>query len=216
MTITIAEITVAAEDFELGQLVVDRPDRYVELERVVPLEQTALPFIWVSANSRDAIEAALADHPEIRSVTPLVDDDDRSLYSLEWSGAIDGFVGVLVETGGTILEGSGSAEQWEFRIRFPDHLSFSEFSRRCTEDGIDVTLRSVSSPGVAQQETHRLTPSQRETLLAAHELGFFEIPRAVTLSDLAAQFDISEQAVSQRLRRGTGNLIVESLLDTAE
>jgi len=36
----------------------------------------------------------------------------------------------------------------------------------------------------------------------ALELGYFETPRQITLKDLAAEMDISHQALSERLRRG--------------
>jgi predicted DNA binding protein len=53
-------------------------------------------------------------------------------------------------------------------------------------------------------------------LLAAYEHGFFEIPRSASMKDLADHFDISEQAISQRIRRGTANLIFDMLLNLDE
>jgi predicted DNA binding protein len=53
----------------------------------------------------------------------------------------------------------------------------------------------------------RLTARQRETLRLAHERGYFEIPREVTLDDLADELGVSNQAVSERLRRGCTHVI---------
>ncbi|MUV89266.1 hypothetical protein GJ629_04600 [Halapricum sp. CBA1109] len=42
--------------------------------------------------------------------------------------------------------------------------------------------------------------------------GYFTIPREVTLSELAAELDLSSQAASERLRRGIRTL-VQTVLD---
>jgi predicted DNA binding protein len=52
-----------------------------------------------------------------------------------------------------------------------------------------------------------LTEPQREALLLAYEQGYYDSPRTTTLADLADQFGISRQAVSNRLKRGTRQLI---------
>ena len=213
MTVTIAEITVPSEDFELGHLVEDDPDTYVELERLVPLDEGVLPFLWIRDSSKEAIEELLLSQSEVRSIEALTEVDGRLLYRVEWTDNINGFVESLIETNGVILDGYGSSRHWDFRIRFPEQVSLGEFNRRCEAKGIDITLRSVYEPHRKNATVPQLTSSQRETLLAAHELGFFEIPRSVTMSDIADRFDISEQAVSQRIRRGTANLITDMLLD---
>lgn len=52
--------------------------------------------------------------------------------------------------------------------------------------------------------------------MAALEEGYFDKPRAVTQADLAERFDISRRAVAERLRRGTRNLVAETLQPTEE
>jgi predicted DNA binding protein len=47
--------------------------------------------------------------------------------------------------------------------------------------------------------------------MAAHERGYFEVPRRATLSDLAREFGVTEQAISQRLRRAM-NAVVGGLV----
>ncbi len=46
-----------------------------------------------------------------------------------------------------------------------------------------------------------LTPVQRETLLLAVDRGYYAIPRECTTLELAEELDISDQAVTERLRR---------------
>ena len=52
-----------------------------------------------------------------------------------------------------------------------------------------------------------LTPVQRETVEAALELGYFDIPRGVSMEELAAELDITPNAVSERLRRAERTLL---------
>jgi predicted DNA binding protein len=47
-----------------------------------------------------------------------------------------------------------------------------------------------------------LSSVERETLSTAAQRGYFEDPRGATLQSLAAEFDISDTAVSKNLRRG--------------
>ncbi|MFC7019992.1 MULTISPECIES: helix-turn-helix domain-containing protein [Haloarcula] len=62
--------------------------------------------------------------------------------------------------------------------------------------------------------TSELTAPQREALLLAYEMGYFDEPRAATLEDIAARLDISRQAVANRLRRGHRALIRKMLSET--
>jgi len=50
-----------------------------------------------------------------------------------------------------------------------------------------------------------LTPLQRDTLIQAVQGGYYSIPRGVSTQELAETFDISDQAVTERLRRAIVN-----------
>lgn len=47
-----------------------------------------------------------------------------------------------------------------------------------------------------------LTTGQAEALESAYEMGYFEVPKAVTAADVAGELDISQSAFLERLRRG--------------
>lgn len=205
----IADVRIPAEQFTLGQLVSGRSGVYLQFERVIPLDERLLPFFWVEDSSREHIEETLGSHPEVEGLEQIARLDDRFLYRAEWGQDIDGVISSLRETRGTILEGEGTDEYWEFRLRFIDRDSLQQFVDACREKDIDVNLRAVfqrSHPktGDAVSET------QLETLLIAYEKGFFDVPREISLEDLSETFGVSEQAVSQRLRRGTANMIAEN------
>jgi predicted DNA binding protein len=57
-----------------------------------------------------------------------------------------------------------------------------------------------------------LTDIQHETLVTALQEGYYNTPRAITMDELAAQFGISQPALSKRLRSGHSTLIENSLM----
>ncbi|WP_281195082.1 helix-turn-helix domain-containing protein [Halorubrum sp. F4] len=61
-------------------------------------------------------------------------------------------------------------------------------------------------------DLEEMTAVQRQTLLRAVEAGYYSDPREATLTDLAAEFDVSKSAVSQRLR-GAETTIVRRVVE---
>ncbi|WP_255149504.1 helix-turn-helix domain-containing protein [Halorarius halobius] len=52
-----------------------------------------------------------------------------------------------------------------------------------------------------------LTPAQEEAVRAAFELGYFEVPRGATASEVAGELGVSKSAFLERLRRAQGSLL---------
>jgi predicted DNA binding protein len=204
----IADVSIPADEFELGTLVQNYPGMEVELERIVPVREGFLPFFWVSGANREGIEETLLSSPDVESIDLLTELEDRSLYQVIWHEDINGFIESLVTSNGTVLEGSGNDTEWNFRLRFTSHGELSTFGTACERKGIDLEVLAVYNPHPVVRHGG-LTPDQRETLKIAHDRGFFEVPRRTSLPELAEHFDISKQAVSQRLRRGLNNLLFE-------
>lgn len=78
----------------------------------------------------------------------------------------------------------------------------------------EVVERPRSAFDPDQEWCNRCTPGpspvtgeQREAVLTALELGYYEVPRHANLADVAAELGISHQALSERLRRAHGGLV---------
>lgn len=56
-----------------------------------------------------------------------------------------------------------------------------------------------------------LTPVQRATLVRAVREGYYSIPRELSTQELADSFDVSDQAVTERLRRAIASLVENTL-----
>jgi predicted DNA binding protein len=197
----IADITVPADAFELGRVLQDFPNVEVELERIVPLQESIIPLFWISGTDTEAVEAALAENRHTKSVTQLTTTDDETLFEVRWTDQINGIVEALVETRAKILEATGGPETWDFRLRFEARERLSDLNMALTDAGIPVTLRHIYNPSVPE-DASTLSEEQREALLQAYRRGFFEVPRGVTLAELAEEMEISDSALSQRMRRG--------------
>lgn len=52
-----------------------------------------------------------------------------------------------------------------------------------------------------------LTPAQEKAIQAAHDAGYFNVPRDATAMDVADALDISKSAFLERLRRGQDRLL---------
>jgi predicted DNA binding protein len=100
-------------------------------------------------------------------------------------------------------------------VRVDDHERLTEFYRACSERGVGIELVSVRNPGVPREFTagSGLTGTQRETLRIALENGYFDVPRRTNLGELADQLDVSDSAVSQRLRRGIETVLASVIAE---
>lgn len=208
----IADITVPADAFALGRVLEAVPEAAIELERIVPLQEAIIPLFWVSGTDPEALEATIRQEPKVETVEQLTTTDDKTLFEVQWHSEIDGMVRALIDTRAKILEATGTAETWNFRLRFSAHEDLSTFNMTLTEADIPVTLRHIYNPSPPAAEASGLSTDHRETLLNAHQHGYFKVPRRTTLTELADTEGISDSALSQRLRRGLDTLIEQTLL----
>lgn len=112
-----------------------------------------------------------------------------------------------------MLSASGTPEVWEFSLRFPGHDELRDFSMYCEDAHLSLEVDRVynpTNPGVGSW--YGLTEPQREAIRLAVQLGNYDIPRGCTTKELADQLGISDQAVTERLRRGIVALVSKTLL----
>lgn len=209
----IAEFTVPTEDFALHHTLATVPEMIVEIERVVATTgDRIMPYFWVSGGNQSAFETAFREDPSATDVT-LVDAVDRSvLYRAEWTKNVESIVYAYTDIGATILQATGRDEQWELQLRFDDHESVAQFREYCDEHDIDFELSRLyeqEQPMASAQ--YGLTPKQRETLVTALRLGYYDVPQRVTMEELAEEMGVSQQALSKRLHHGHEGLITNAL-----
>jgi predicted DNA binding protein len=112
----------------------------------------------------------------------------------------------------TILDAYGRRDRWKLRVMYPDRDELSAINDFCNSHGLSFSVESVREMEGEPAGRYGLTTEQFEALTAAAERGLFEVPRGVTIEQLAEAFDISHQAMSERIRRATGALVEDTLL----
>lgn len=212
MTVRV-DFTVSADDFVLGRILTEDPHTRVTLNRMVPLGDRIIPYLWMSSTDLDRSEAMLRSDPDINAFEVVDSIKGEELIRVEWDADFDGLFDAILDSDGVLVEAESSGQEWVLHVRLPDHAHLSECYDACLERGIDIEIKSVHDPGAAAGSDLSLTDTQLETLRAAFEKGYFSVPREIELAELAAEFGISESAVSQRLRRGISALLGEVLSD---
>ena len=210
MVTTITDIRVPAEQFPLGRILQAYPDVEIELERIVPTRREVIPLFWVATDSEAAVEETLQDDPLVEEIVQLTRTPDRILYSVTWSPEIDALVRAITDLGVDVPTAEGTANFWEFRLQFGDREQLSRFRRACRAEDIHIELLRVYSPMMPPVEGP-LSPEQADALTTAYENGYWDVPRGVTQAELAELVGISDNSMSQRLRRGVNVAVAELL-----
>ncbi|WP_435179727.1 helix-turn-helix domain-containing protein [Halorussus sp. AFM4] len=211
----IVEFTLDSESFPFGRATSGDPDVRAQLERVIPLREGRIPFIWAASAERefDEFERHLRNSDIVKDVEALTRIGDSVLYYTEWYTDRETFLNGLGEAGGTIMEAHGDST-WSFTVRFRDHTQLTRFHQFYQDEGFPVYIERVTTlddePGT--EYGFGLTPAQRDTLIMAVEEGYFDIPRRTSLEELAEEVGISSQAVSERIRRGTETVLRKALV----
>jgi len=198
----ITEIRVPSGDFELGQILSLNEASAIELETLVPSGGATVPLFWIYEPVGDEFLEDVERYPTVNSVTTVDVFDDRTLFRLDWDASQDHLFQCILEQDGQILSATGSPEGWSFEIRFPNREALGQCQDCCTDAHISLELTRVFNPtGPDAGPWYGLSEPQREALTLAVQMGYYDIPRGCTTAELADELGISDQAVTERLRR---------------
>ena len=209
----IAEFSVKSDDLALHHALTAAPQMIVEIEQVVAtLGDRIMPYFWVTGGDHAEFEDAFQDDESVKNITVIDEVDGARLYRAEWTANVETIIYAYVELGATLMQAIGKAEDWELRMRFDSRDALSEFQGYCEENDISFQLnRTQEQEQPMASAQYDLTPTQRETLVTALEAGYYEVPRAVTMRELAEQMGVAQQTLSNRFRAAYNNLITSTL-----
>lgn len=77
--------------------------------------------------------------------------------------------------------------------------------------GMNVLLERIGDYSGPRTALDALTERQREILETAYGLGYFDVPRSVSLAAVAAEIDLDPSTVAEHLQRAERNLITRLL-----
>jgi predicted DNA binding protein len=209
----IVELTVPADAFELGQILRVEGATKITLETMVPLGGRPIPFVRVHNGTRNAFEETVRDHPTVTELTLVNSHDGERLYALDWDSSGASLLQTILGLGGVLLSATGTTDTWSLELRFPTHDALSEFQEYYIEQNIQESIKHIYNPTKPDAGPwFGLSPTQRETLIHAVESGYYSLPREISTQELADAFDVSDQAITERLRRGISALVQNTLL----
>jgi predicted DNA binding protein len=209
----IAEISIPSVDFELGRIMELTPPATAELESFVPAGGRAVPYFWVYDADFASFEERVLRESAVDAIEVVDSYDDRTLYTADWAAENDSVFRTIRSVDAYVLSATGTNDNWQFELRFPSRDAMSTFQDRCQGHGISFEVRRVYSPSEpGQSPWFGLTERQREALVLAVERGYYDIPRTCTTVELAEELGISDQAVTERLRRAIDTLTKNSIL----
>lgn len=215
----ITEFTVPASTFALEDTFADHPEATVEVERLAThSREWVMPFLWVSVEDSTpvAVESALEDDSSVHELRTLDRTDSIAYYNVRWAEPVQALIDQIVNRHGIVHEASATHGIWSLTLQFVNQDALEGFQTFFSDRGDEFELQRLYDGTAPRERAYDLTASQREALVRALELGYFEVPRASTIEELAADLDLSTNAVSQRLRRGTRNLTRNTLTVSAD
>ena len=182
------------------------------------------PLVWTNGPDHESVAQALAADSSVEVVASVAGDDrsatteggvasqnDRWLFRLEFGDGVKLFEQIVTENGGAILTARGADGRWLLKLLFHDRQSVSACHELLEQYDFRATVTRISGVDDLARAQTPLTETQYETICKAHELGYFDVPRGVTLKELAAELGISHQALSERLRRSHAALVSAEL-----
>lgn len=213
----VIEFTVPTSACALGRSLGNDPGALLELDRIVPTDDSVMPFFWVWKRDPERFSEAARAEPAIDRIDVVDRVDGGTLFAAEWNSDAAGTLRGIAETDGTLLDAHATSGEWRFEVRFVDAAATSEFQDLCDERDVPLSLVRVTTSPEPPDHHYGLTPEQREALVVAYGMGFFEEPRRATLEDVASEIGISARAVAGRLRRGQTTLLERTgLIDGSE
>ena len=199
---SIVEAAVPADQLALAATLRVVPDTRADAVRAVAGGASPVMPVLVFDGHHEDVEPALRDDPSVATVSPLATLEKECVYQVEWAdGAADSLRTVLPDEG-AVLRTRAADGKWCFRALFADRSPMENWYHGCRDDGLDVDVESVHDPTESvRSRQHGLSRKQYVALETALQHGFYDIPRQVTLEELADEFDVSHQALSERLSR---------------
>lgn len=211
-----ARISVPADEFKLARTLHDHDSLRIGVERVVPLGEGVVPYLWVTGLSVDRARCRLDGDADVERVEVIDHVENAVLVRVWWTDRRHAFLETLVAVEASCVDGVVRDGTWHLELRFPSRASLSDFYQECLDRDVTLDVSGIYDHDGRDRSRVSATLSDRqyETLRTAFETGYFAIPREITLEELGDRLGISDTAASQRIRRGLRRLLAEELVSS--
>ena len=170
----------------------------------IEFKEPATPSKDMFANNL-LVEAQVLDHDKNGKYTVFMRTSPIISPTLNFIGGSGGYLFSPLEI-----------RDEKFRISYVgSEQQVKEFLKRLGDIGIHYKVASLTDASFSPDSPlNKLTDKQREVLITAHKLGYYEVPRKITSQQLAKKLGIGDSTLVEHLRKAEQRLIKHIL--TAE
>jgi predicted DNA binding protein len=178
------------------------PDARFEVLGAWPADDRLRVLVETTALGREELGETLASIPTISDVAFRHDDTERVLF--EASTPAPEPHGAMADSGVVPSFPLRLEDGWFVGDLTASRAQLAAFRDELEAGDIEYRLVRVAS---ADDESTLLTTPQRVVVELALDRGYYETPRACTLTELAAQLAVDKSVVSRLLHRAEGRLV---------
>jgi len=164
----------------------------------------------------DAFEDGLDADGTVSRWIPIGGTDTWKLYRTRFTETAAESIdyGGLADGRAVFHSAERTERAWTVEALMPDRSVLQQFERNCEAAGVQFNLLQLcQTEELEGGRQFGLTDLQAETLFEAYDRGYYTVPRETNLQEVATPLDVSHQALSERLRRGVGSLIENTIAD---
>jgi len=207
----VADMSIPTSTIPPGTALADTDTEVKFVERIALDGDSQQYFRVLDSADLGAFEAAARADSDVADLEAIDRTADQPLYRIAWAEPPP--LAPVYRTDLLVERMNGTATHWLFRLRASDLAALRALQREAHDRGTPLEVRRLDqSADGSDADPYGLTANQRDVLVMAIREGYFAIPRRTTLGDLGEKLGISDQAVSERLRRAERTLVERTVL----
>jgi len=186
----------------------DFPDAGFRVLTAVPDESAGFALIRLAARDVDDVLAAMRDHEALAKVSVMAGGDGVATVRIETNAPL---LLVAAKRSGLPIEMPLDIENGVAEVDVTgEHERVAALGKRFDEMGLEYELDRVRQ---RVDPVRLLTDRQQELLLTAVELGYYDVPRRFTLTEVADHVGIAKSTCSETLQRVERTVVREFVDD---
>jgi len=172
------------------------PDASFRVLTGVPGEEAGFALIRVRAHDVDSVLESMRDHETLEDVSVMATGERVATVRVETNAPL---LLLAAKRSGLPIEMPLDIEDGVAEVDVVgEHGRFSELGRQLDELGLSFDVERIRQ---RVDPIQLLTDRQRELLLTAVELGYYDVPRTSTLTAVADHVGIAKSTCSELLQR---------------
>ena len=214
----LAEYKLSYQHLPLVDVAEAVPELTLELDVGQPNQGSHPPFVLTATGAAiERLERELDRSAFVAAYSLITRTREQHRYHVlpaasmedQLADRVDDFetLEALAATGSIVERITVEPDGWVQKRWFADRDAFLAYCQFWRENGTSFSLIRLSRVDRDDPLSPTLTDCQREALLTALEMGYFDVPRTATLDEIGDELGVSAPAVSERLRRAHATLI---------